>query len=164
VQKDLGSPTLAHPVGAMVIAQAISNLAHAKRFANIAPEVVAYVRGDYGAPPGPLTAKLRECVTQMPEPPLMVQATTSWKQDGHVRDYEQHLLSAWFPDRNVAHLNHPALDPVRAGTPEQYLREQIERYPALQSIRVRKGEFFFELNRQMPSEPLSRRRHPEETT
>jgi oxaloacetate decarboxylase alpha subunit len=147
VQKDLGSPTLAHPIGAMVIAQAILNLANAKRFASIAPEVVAYVRGDNGVPPGPLNAELRARVARMPQLPRSVQATGSWKQDSDVRDHEQRLLSAWFPNQDVTRVNQSPLDPVRARTPEQYLKEQIERYPALQSIRVRKGEFFFELNR-----------------
>jgi oxaloacetate decarboxylase (Na+ extruding) subunit alpha len=147
VQKDLGYPTLAHPIGAMVIAQAILHLANAKRFASIAPGVVAYVRGDHGVPPGPLNAELRACVAQMPELPRSMQATSSRKQDSNVGDDEQRLLSAWFPNHDLTRLNQAPLHPVRARTPEQYLKEQIERYPALQSIRVRKGDFFFELNR-----------------
>jgi hypothetical protein len=38
-------------------------------------------------------------------------------------------------------------EPVRAATPEQYLKEQLERYHTLRSIRVHKGEFLFELKR-----------------
>ena len=148
VQKDLGSPTLAHPIGAMVIAQAALNLSSAQPYASVTPEIAAYVRGDHGKPPGSVNAKVRERAAQIWRP------ATPREQDSPVDEEEYRLLAASFPGWEVARLRRPAADPVRAGSPQQYLKEQLERQPMLQSIRVRKGDFLFELNRAADPQPM----------
>jgi oxaloacetate decarboxylase alpha subunit len=139
VQQELGWPTLAHPIGAIVMGQAILNVASAERNANATPELGEYLRGEHGSPPGAVDADLRARAAE-----TRAQATT---REAAVRDPEQRLLSYWFPDRVVTHLKHATPVPVHGTTPEQYLKEQLEKFPTLRSIRVCKGEFVFNLNR-----------------
>jgi pyruvate/oxaloacetate carboxyltransferase len=149
VQQELGWPTLAHPIGAIVMGQAILNIRDAARFANIAPEAFAYLRGEHGMPPGPMDASLRARAAQ-------TRAASSGAQPlGSASDAEQRLLSHWFPDRDVTQL-YSMPRPVHGATPQQYLKEQLATFPALQSITVRKGEYVFELNRSA-SDDVSRR-------
>src|SRR5262249_51996980 len=71
VQQELGWPTLAHPIGAIVIEQAILNITNAERYANVPPGLAAYLRGEHGPPPGAVDAGLRaraaETCAQAPE-------------------------------------------------------------------------------------------------
>jgi pyruvate/oxaloacetate carboxyltransferase len=147
VQKELGWPTFAHPIGAMVIDQAILNITNADRFATMTPEIGAYLRGEHGTPPGPVDANLRARAAQMHAASAATRAPTSGGRESLICDPEQRLLSQWFPNRDVTPLEHSPHDPVRGSTPQQYLKEQLEKFPALRSIRVRKGEFLFEINR-----------------
>jgi oxaloacetate decarboxylase (Na+ extruding) subunit alpha len=140
VQQELGWPTLASPIGAIVMGQAILNIRDAARFANIAPEAFAYLRGEHGMPPGPMDAILRARAAQSRA------ASAAAQPLGSASNAEQRLLSHWFPDRDVTHL-YSVPRPVHGATPEQYLKEQLAAFPALQSITVRKGELVFELNR-----------------
>jgi oxaloacetate decarboxylase (Na+ extruding) subunit alpha len=104
VQQELGWPTLAHPMGAIVIDRAITNITNVRTCPEAAMKEVA------------------------------------------VSDPEQRLLSHWFLDRDVAHLK-SVPEPVQGATPAQYLKAQLEKFPALHLIRVRKGEFLFDLKR-----------------
>jgi oxaloacetate decarboxylase (Na+ extruding) subunit alpha len=139
VQQELGWPTLAHPIGAIVMEQAILNITTGERFAAIRPELGAYLEGEHGSPPGAVDADLRARSAE-----TCAQAATG---EAAVRDAEQRLLSYWFPDRDVTCLKLVTPVPVRGATPEQYLKEQLEKFPTLRSIRVCKGEFIFNLNR-----------------
>jgi F-type H+-transporting ATPase subunit epsilon len=67
-------------------------------------------------------------------------------REAAVRDPEQRLLAHWFPNRELTHLK-SVPEPVQGATPEQYLKEQLEKFPTLRSIRVCKGEFVFNLKR-----------------
>jgi oxaloacetate decarboxylase alpha subunit len=140
VQQELGWPTLAYPIGAIVMGQATLNIRDAARFANITPEAFAYLRGEHGIPPGAMNGNLRARAAQ-------TRAACSDAQPlGRASDAERRLLSHWFPDRDVTQL-YCAPRPVHGPTPQQYLKEQLATFPALQSITVRKGELVFELNR-----------------
>jgi pyruvate/oxaloacetate carboxyltransferase len=138
VQQELGWPTLAHPLGAIVIGQAMLNITNAERYASVTPELGAYLRGEHGSAPGAVSADLCASAAE-----THAQAA---KRGAAVRDPEQRLLSHWFPDRDVTHMK-AVPKPVQAVTPEQYLRERLEGFPTLRSIRVSKGEFLFELKR-----------------
>ncbi len=138
VQQDLGSPTLAHPIGAIVIEQAILNVANAERYANVTPQLGGFLRGEHGSPPGALGSDLRGRAAATHAQAAIIETA--------VRDPEQRLLAHWFSDPDVTHLK-PVPEAVQGATPEQYLIAQLEKFPALRSIRVRKGEFIFELKR-----------------
>jgi oxaloacetate decarboxylase alpha subunit len=138
VQQELGWPTLAHPIGAIVIEQAILNITNAGRYANLTPELAAYLRGAHGTPPGAVDAGLSARAAETNAQPATNEAA--------VPDPEQRLLSYWFPDRDVAQLK-PVPEPIQGATPEQYLKERLEKFPTFRSIRVRKGEFIFQLRR-----------------
>ena len=51
VRKDLGMPPLVTPISQMVGAQAVSNVM-TKRYENISDQVISYLSGNYGKPPG----------------------------------------------------------------------------------------------------------------
>ena len=51
VRKDLGMPPLVTPISQMVGAQAVSNIM-TKRYENISDQVISYLSGNYGNPPG----------------------------------------------------------------------------------------------------------------
>jgi pyruvate/oxaloacetate carboxyltransferase len=138
VQQELGWPTLAHPVGPIVLEQAILNISKAERYAKVSPRLTAYLQGEHGLPPAAVNAELRARAAE-------THAQTA-RREAAVGDPEQRLLSHWFPDRDVTHLK-CVPDPVQGATPEQYLKEQLEKFPTVRSIRVRKGEFLFDLKR-----------------
>jgi len=52
VRKDLGYPPLVTPTSQIVGAQAAVNVLTGERYSNISNEVRAYLRGEYGTPPG----------------------------------------------------------------------------------------------------------------
>jgi oxaloacetate decarboxylase alpha subunit len=58
VREDMGYPPLVTPTSQIVGAQAAVNVLTGERYKNISKEVAAYVRGEYGAPPGPVSPAL----------------------------------------------------------------------------------------------------------
>ena len=138
VQQELGWPTLAHPIGAIVMEQAIMNITTAERNANATPELGAYLRGEHGSPPGAVDANVRAHAAE-----TRAHAAT---REAAGRDPEQRLLAHWFPDRKLTHLK-SVPEPVHGASPEQYLKEQLDKFPTLRSICVCKGEFVFNLKR-----------------
>lgn len=140
VQKDMGMPTLVHPVGALVVAQAAVYATSGKKYPKIIPEIAAFSEGALGTPPGPLHAKFSERASKSSAPRSLAQGGSSGSD-------EQRILAAWFPGIELAPSVGVSSEPVRATTPQQYLKERIERLPALQSIRIQKGTFRFELDR-----------------
>lgn len=143
VRKDLAVPSLAHPLGAMVLAQARTNLAAGKRYSKIVPEVGAYLAGSNGGPAGSVSSELS---TQAAKTQLR-KAVVNPSQTGIAGDHQRRMLAAWFPDCDVTGITDSGIDPVHAGSPQQYLKELIERSPAFRSIRVHKGQFYFEVHK-----------------
>lgn len=62
VREDLGYPPLVTPMSQMVGAQAVANVITGKRYASVSKEVKAYLRGQYGTPPGKINPDLRKQV------------------------------------------------------------------------------------------------------
>ncbi len=62
VRRDLGYPPLVTPTSQIVGIQAVFNVLAGTRYQTITREVRDYVRGLYGAPPGPIDADLRRKV------------------------------------------------------------------------------------------------------
>jgi len=58
VRADLGYPPLVTPTSQMVGVQAANNVLAGERYKNVTKEVAAYLRGEYGAPPGTVDKEL----------------------------------------------------------------------------------------------------------
>ena len=58
VRSDLGYPPLVTPMSQMVGVQATKNVLDGERYKNISNEIGAYIRGEYGTPPGEIDAAL----------------------------------------------------------------------------------------------------------
>ena len=70
VRKDMGYPPLGTPFSQMCGAQATTNVITGKRYGTIPKEVKAYVRGEYGRAPGPISEELRARVLAAGEQPI----------------------------------------------------------------------------------------------
>ena len=62
VRAELGYPPLVTPMSQMVGVQAVSNVIAGDRYKNISKEVRAYVRGEYGTPPGEISPEIVKIV------------------------------------------------------------------------------------------------------
>ena len=58
VREDLGYPPLVTPTSQMVGVQAVNNVLAGERYKNVTKEVTAYLRGEYGLPPGKVDESL----------------------------------------------------------------------------------------------------------
>ncbi len=60
VRKDLGYPPLVTPTSQIVGTQAVLNVIMGERYKMITKETKAYVRGEYGKPPAPISKEIKE--------------------------------------------------------------------------------------------------------
>ena len=58
VREDMGYPPLVTPTSQMVGVQAVNNVLSGERYQNVTKEVAAYLRGEYGLPPGEVSGEL----------------------------------------------------------------------------------------------------------
>lgn len=58
VREDMGYPPLVTPTSQIVGAQAVNNVLAGERYKNVTKEVKAYLRGEYGTPPGKVSEDL----------------------------------------------------------------------------------------------------------
>ncbi|MCL2518388.1 MAG: pyruvate carboxylase subunit B [Oscillospiraceae bacterium] len=58
VREELGYPPLVTPTSQMVGVQAANNILAGERYKNVTKEVTAYLRGEYGTPPGKVSEEL----------------------------------------------------------------------------------------------------------
>ncbi|MCD7896011.1 MAG: pyruvate carboxylase subunit B [Planctomycetaceae bacterium] len=58
VRKDMGYPPLVTPLSQMVGVQAATNVLMGERYKNVSKEIAAYIRGEYGTPPGTIDPEL----------------------------------------------------------------------------------------------------------
>lgn len=70
VRKDFGYPPLGTPFSQMCGAQAAANVLSGQRYRVVNRETKAYVRGEYGRPPGPVSEELAALVLGEEEQPL----------------------------------------------------------------------------------------------
>jgi Pyruvate/oxaloacetate carboxyltransferase len=106
VRRDLGYPPLGTPFSQMCGAQACMNVIAGGRYEVISQEVRAYVKGQYGRAPGPLSEKLRELVMTNGELPITCRpadllapgyARAKAESAGFARTEEDILTYALFP-------------------------------------------------------------------
>ncbi|HHW70148.1 MAG TPA: oxaloacetate decarboxylase subunit alpha [Clostridiales bacterium] len=60
VRKDLGYPPLVTPTSQIVGTQSVLNVITGERYKMVTKETKAYVRGEYGRPPAPISKEIRE--------------------------------------------------------------------------------------------------------
>ena len=58
VREELGYPPLVTPTSQMVGVQAANNVLAGERYKNVTKEIAAYLRGEYGTPPGQVSEEL----------------------------------------------------------------------------------------------------------
>ena len=58
VREDMGYPPLVTPMSQMVGVQAVTNVLLGERYKSISKEIKSYCRGEYGAPPAPISEEL----------------------------------------------------------------------------------------------------------
>ncbi|MDR0248269.1 MAG: pyruvate carboxylase subunit B [Oscillospiraceae bacterium] len=68
VREDMGYPPLVTPTSQIVGAQAAVNVLTGERYKNVSKEVTAYLRGEYGLPPGKVNRELQRKVLGGEEP------------------------------------------------------------------------------------------------
>ena len=67
VREDLGWPIVMTPFAQYVVAQAAINVVSGQRYKHVSEEVLDMVRGEFGAPPGPIAAELLERAESSPK-------------------------------------------------------------------------------------------------
>ena len=68
VRKDMGYPPLVTPTSQIVGSQAATNVLIGERYKNVSNEVRAYLRGEYGMPPGEVSKEMQKKVLGDVEP------------------------------------------------------------------------------------------------
>jgi oxaloacetate decarboxylase alpha subunit len=68
VRADLGYPPLVTPMSQMTGAQAVNNVLAGQRYVAVSKEIRAYLNGEYGRTPGPISEELKEKVLRGKEP------------------------------------------------------------------------------------------------
>ena len=68
VREDLGYPPLVTPTSQIVGTQAVMNIIFGERYKMVPAEVRAYVRGEYGRPPGEIKEEIRKKIIGDEEP------------------------------------------------------------------------------------------------
>ena len=78
VRKDLGYPPLVTPLSQMVGTQAMMNVVTGSKYAHLCSEVISYLNGEYGSPPGEISAEVcagaEACKQKSVQPPF------SWEE------------------------------------------------------------------------------------
>jgi oxaloacetate decarboxylase alpha subunit len=107
VRKDLGYPPLVTPTSQIVGAQAVFNVLHGKRYHIVPKEVKDYVKGLYGAPPGPIKKELVKKILGEENPincrpadllePILEKVKKEVPQD-LIEKEEDYLTYALFPE------------------------------------------------------------------
>ena len=62
VRKDMGYPPLVTPTSQIVGVQAVTNVLVGERYKRVSKEIKAYLRGEYGTPPGPVDQEVLHMV------------------------------------------------------------------------------------------------------
>lgn len=148
VRRHFGDPTMARPLGALVLRQALLNVTSAQPFQMLRSETSTYVQGRYGTPPGPISASVRSPTLKKEISDLVLDRTQLVKDLGETISDEDLLLAAWFGREALERIHdgrrNPGPEPVHAASPLQFLKQRLDRQPRVRSIVVRKGDVLFE--------------------
>lgn len=156
VREDLGYPILVSPFAQFVITQAVINVVQGERYATIPDEVVRYVFGHYGTPPGPIspgvldraasTGKCHEPVTERPGALVPPRIARLEKERGPFESDDDLLLHAFYQPSQLDPLFRERELPERTGAAPRpadisvrALLDEIRRQPRQGSVSIRRS-------------------------
>lgn len=128
VRKDLGYPPLVTPMSQMVGVQAANNILTGERYKMVSNEIKAYIKGEYGRPPGEIDPQLSSKVLQDEKP----------YKDRYSSTLEPMFESTKIKLKNIARSDEDVLSYIAFPQPaENYfsLREERESRTVTYSIR-----------------------------
>jgi oxaloacetate decarboxylase alpha subunit len=144
------------PFSQVVCTQAVMNVLAGERYANVPDEVMRYMLGRFGAPPGHVDDNVRDRVLSRPrakelmdESPMPDLADLRERVGKHLDD-EEFVLRAVMPAAQIDAML--AAPPVRrtyepSARPIMTLLRELTKRPAIGSLRVEKPNFSLELAR-----------------
>jgi oxaloacetate decarboxylase alpha subunit len=156
VREELGFPIMVTPFSQVVCTQAVMNVLAGERYANVPDEVMRYMLGRFGAPPGHVDDNVRDRVLSRPrakelmdESPMPDLADLRERVGKHLDD-EEFVLRAVMPAAQIDAML--AAPPVRrtyepSARPIMTLLRELTKRPAIGSLRVEKPNFSLELAR-----------------
>jgi oxaloacetate decarboxylase alpha subunit len=133
VRAEIGFPPLVTPMSQIVGTQAVLNVLSGKRWHIVPDEMKQYLRGRYGAAPGPVSAEILERVLGDERPitgrpaDLVDETLEQYREElGDLARSEEDVLSyALFPQTARAYLERHSIGPESDvfGTHDEYLRQ-----------------------------------------
>jgi oxaloacetate decarboxylase alpha subunit len=135
VRAEVGFPPLVTPLSQIVGTQAVLNVLSGRRWHIVPDEMKNYLRGRYGAAPGPVSQEILELVLGDEQPitcrpgDLLTETLADYADEiGELAHSEEELLSyAIFPQTARAFLEHHRVGPEADvfGTHEQHLASRV---------------------------------------
>jgi oxaloacetate decarboxylase alpha subunit len=156
VRAELGYPIMVTPFSQIVGTQAVMNVLSGERYANVPDEVMRYLLGRFGSPPGAVDEQVLDKVLSRPrakelaaEAPMPELAELRRRFGSSVSD-EEFVLRAVMPPSQVDAML--AAGPLKRGyapgvRPILTLLRELGRRPGLGSVRIEKPDFTLELTR-----------------
>lgn len=154
VRAELGYPIMVTPFSQVVGTMAVMNVLAPERYANVPDEVIRYVVGRFGTPPGEVDPNVRDRIENMPrakellsQPPMPGVAELRQRFGKHLSD-EEFLLRAVMPADQVDAM--VAAGPSRqtynpSVTPVEKLLAELARRPDVTHARIERAGFLMEL-------------------
>ncbi|OXR50101.1 biotin carboxyl carrier protein [Pusillimonas sp. T2] len=154
VRAELGYPIMVTPFSQVVGTMAVMNVLAPERYANVPDEVIRYVVGRFGTPPGEVDPNVRDRIENMPrakellsQPPMPGVAELRQRFGKHLSD-EEFLLRAVMPADQVDAM--VAAGPCRqtynpSVTPVEKLLAELAKRPDVTHARIEREGFLMEL-------------------
>ena len=130
VRQDLGYPPLVTPMSQMVGFQSVMNVLSGERYQTVASEIRAYVRGEYGRPPGEINPELMEKVLNGEKP---IEGRFAETLKPQFEEAKRALKGLARSDEDV--LSYLAFPQIA----EKFLKERDERESTVVSYTIREG-------------------------
>jgi oxaloacetate decarboxylase alpha subunit len=156
VREELGFPIMVTPFSQVVGTQAVMNVLAGERYANVPDEVMRYMLGRFGSPPGRVDETVRDRVLSRPrakeladEPSMPDVAELRRRIGTHLSD-EEFVLRAVMPAAQIDAMI--AAGPARrtyepSARPILALLRELAKRPDVGFARVEKPDFMLELRR-----------------
>lgn len=154
VRGELGYPIMVTPFSQVVGTMAVMNVLSPERYANVPDEVIRYVAGRFGTPPGEVDANVRDRIEQLPrakellaQEPMAPLAELRKKFSAHLSD-EEFLLRVTMPAEQVDAM--VAAGPCRQDyspdvAPVEQLLKALAQRPDVKHARIERDSFLMEL-------------------
>lgn len=155
VRAELGYPIMVTPFSQVVGTMAVMNVLAPERYANVPDEVIRYVVGRFGTPPGEVDPNVRDRIHQLPrarellaQPPMPELSELRKRFSARLSD-EEFLLRATMPADQVDAM--VAAGPCRQtynpqAAPVEQLLKALAARPDVTHARIERDGFLIELN------------------